>query len=262
MQRSTSRKTLGEFLRSRRERLRPEDFGIAVEGHRRTPGLRREEVAGRAGVSSDWYLRLEQGRDVTPSVSVLEALSGALRLTEVERAHLFLLARKEEPPLRPAPIEVVQAGLARALARMGGTPVFILGRRLDILAWNQEAARVIGDPGRIPAARRNLVRMSLLVPKVRAIYADWRAVAAENIAALRAAHARHPQDRSFTELIDLLHRRSATFRAQWRRHEVDERNRGRWSLRRAHGTVVHMDYDSLLTPDDRDQRLVFFTRPA
>jgi len=101
--------------------------------------------------------------------------------------------------------------------------------------------------------------MSLLVPQVRGIYADWRAVASENIAALRAAHARHPLDPAFTELIDLLLRRSATFRTEWKRHEVDERNRGRWSLRRENGTVVDMDYDSLLTPDDRDQRLVFFT---
>jgi transcriptional regulator with XRE-family HTH domain len=255
----SSRLSLGAFLRSRRERLRPADLGIQETGRRRTPGLRREEVAERAGVSCDWYLRLEQGRDVMPSSSVLEAIAGALELSGTERAHLFRLGRREEPPLRTAEPEVVLPGLSRALERLVATPGIILGRRLDILAWNPEAALVLGDCARIPASRRNLARMSLLVPEVRARRVDWRAAAAENIAALRAAHARHPQDPSFTALIELLTRRSATFRAHWKRYDLHERSRGRWSIRHPRGGVLHLDYDSLLTPEDPDQRLMFFT---
>jgi transcriptional regulator with XRE-family HTH domain len=253
------RRSLGDFLRTRRERLRPEDVGLAATGRRRTPGLRREEVAARAGLSTDWYMRLEQGRDVTPSVSVLEALAGALSLSHVERAHLFRLARSQEPPILASPAETVAPALLRALESLRGTPAFILGRRLDVLAWNAEAARVIGNSARIPEARRNLVRMTLLVPEVRALYVDWRAVAAENVAALRAASSRHPRDPSFAALIELLAQRSATFRKCWKRHEVSERSQGEWALRHPSGARLQMRYDALATPDDPYQRLVFFT---
>ncbi|HEY3090560.1 MAG TPA: helix-turn-helix domain-containing protein, partial [Jatrophihabitantaceae bacterium] len=144
------REELASFLRSRREGVRPQDVGLAPGARRRTPGLRREEVAQLAGVGTTWYTWLEQGRDVRASMEVLEAIAGALRLTPAERTHLVLLGRGEQPPPRRAPAERVSPTLRRLVENLGGNPAYILGRRWDYLAWNRAATVILGDVGAVP----------------------------------------------------------------------------------------------------------------
>src|SRR5919201_3772884 len=149
------REELADFLRRKRAGIKPEDVGLPNGGRRRTPGLRREEVALLAGVGTTWYTWLEQGRDVRASLDVLEALARALRLTPAERTHLILLGRGEEaPPCRP-PSERVSPTLRRLIENLGPNPAFVLGRRWDYLAWNKAACAVFGDLGKVPRSQRN-----------------------------------------------------------------------------------------------------------
>src|SRR5437764_12388931 len=139
------RSELADFLRTRREALRPEDVGLAGGGRRRTPGLRREEVAQLAGVGTTWYTWLEQGRDVRASTSVLDALAGALDMTSAERAHLILLGRGEQIVPERCPRETVEPTMRRRVENLGPSPACILGRRWDYLAWNRAFTVVFGD---------------------------------------------------------------------------------------------------------------------
>src|SRR6476620_11653257 len=173
----TRKAELREFLRVRRARLRPEDVGIQASGQRRVPGLRREEIASLAGMSVDYYVRLEQGRDLTPSPSVLDALARALRLDDVEREHLYSLVRPAAPPAhaggsapdRPAPI---RPGV-RLLLDGIPTPAFVIGRRHDILATNRLARAMLADFDARPIRSRNHARWIFLDPATRDLYVDW-----------------------------------------------------------------------------------------
>src|SRR6059058_1643910 len=149
LERSVSRRReeLADFLRRRRANIRPADVGLPAGGRRRTPGLRREEVAQLAGVGATWYTWLEQGRDVRASFEVLEAISRALRLTPAERTHLIRLGRGEEAPPGKPPAERVSPTLRRLIENLGPSPAFVLGRRWDYLAWNRAACAVFGDYG-------------------------------------------------------------------------------------------------------------------
>src|SRR4051794_32834901 len=151
------RQELADFLRQRRAAIGPEEVGLPAGGRRRTPGLRREEVAQLAGVGTTWYTWLEQARDVRASLEVLEALSRALRLTPAERTHLILLGRGEEPPPVKTPAERVAPTLRRLIENLGANPAFILGRRWDYLAWNDAATMLLGDLGTLPPGTRNHV---------------------------------------------------------------------------------------------------------
>src|SRR3954447_13690644 len=144
------RAELADFLRRRRASLQPEDVGLQNGGRRRTPGLRREEVAQLADVGTTWYTWLEQGRDVRASFDVLEAISRALRLTPAERTHLMLLGRGEEPPPRRSPAERVAPALRRVIDNLGPVPAYVLGRRWDYLAWNKAATALLGDLESVP----------------------------------------------------------------------------------------------------------------
>ena len=146
---------LGDFLRTRRARLAPEDVGLPRGGRRRAPGLRRTEVAQLAGVSVDWYTWLEQGRPITVSTQVLESLVSALRLNAQERAHLFLLAHQQPPPARVMEPETVSPTLQRFLDHQGLSPAFVLGRRWDVVAWNEAACVVFGDFRQMTTRERN-----------------------------------------------------------------------------------------------------------
>ena len=145
------REELADFLRTRRAALQPGDVGLPVGGRRRTPGLRREEVAQLAGVGTTWYTWLEQGREVRASLDVLEALARALRLNQAERTHLILLGRGEAPPPCKNPAERVSSTLRRLIENLGPNPAYILGRRWDYLAWNDAAVTLLGDFGASPA---------------------------------------------------------------------------------------------------------------
>ena len=198
------REELADFLRTKRASLQPEDVGLPDGGRRRTPGLRREEVAQLAGVGTTWYTWLEQGRDVRASLDVLEALSRALRLTPAERTHLILLGRGEEAPPCKAPAEEVSPTLRRLVENLGPDPAYMLGRRWDYLAWNGARARVRGsrDPNR---AARNHMWLWFMDPARRELCSgDWATSARLLVAKFRADSARHIGDPAFEELISAL----------------------------------------------------------
>src|SRR6185312_5250629 len=142
--REARRAELADFLKARRAAIQPGDVGLPAGGRRRTPGLRREEVAALAGVGATWYTWLEQGRDVRASLDVLEAIARALRLTQAERTHLLLLGRGEQPPPCKSPAERVSSTLRKLIEHLGPNPAFILGRRWDYLAWNDAAVALLG----------------------------------------------------------------------------------------------------------------------
>ncbi|NNH72076.1 helix-turn-helix domain-containing protein [Nocardia uniformis] len=252
------RAELGEFLRSRRARLRPEEVGLIDHGaRRRVPGLRREELAMVAGVSVDHYVRLEQGRTLHFSESVLDAVARALRLNPVERDHLYRLARPWSGEESPGE-QQVRPGLRRLL-EAADVPSYIVGRGTDVLAWNRSAAALITDFGALPPCERNLARMVFLDEGMRELYEDWQGKAADVVAYLRLDAARNPNDAGIAALIDELCRSSADFRDLWERHELRDKTHGRYVY--LHPVVGRLDlgYETLRLPDDPDQALVAHT---
>jgi transcriptional regulator with XRE-family HTH domain len=215
---------LREFLRTRRARLQPEDVGIETDGRRRVPGLRREEVAMLAGVSLDYYARLEQGRDLQPSDGVLEAIARALRLTRVERSHLLDLVRSTVAASDPMPLVVapVDAGL-RTLLDGFEVPAIVIDVRGDVLALNRMGRALhVGLE-----ARQSHPRWVLLDPAARGLLTDWEVIARSSVAVLREAAGRHPRDRPLQALVGELSVASPEFRTWWAEHDVDVRCRGR-----------------------------------
>jgi PAS domain-containing protein len=212
------RAQLSDFLRQRRAQVAPERVGIERNGRRRTPGLRREEVAQLAGVGLSWYTWLEQGRDIHPSPQVLDALARVLELDTGERAHLFHLARIELPLAdtgytRDAPPEL--RALVDALAPH---PAYLLNPRTDVLAWNSAAAGLLGIPASAPDGPANLLWWLFTSTQRRGD--QWDATARATLARFRAEHARRIGDAGFARLIDALERESKRFRTLWTEHEV------------------------------------------
>ncbi|MCW2942419.1 MAG: transcriptional regulator [Actinomycetia bacterium] len=246
---------LGGFLRNRRGRLRPDDVGIVIDpGQRRVPGLRREELAALANVSVDYYIRLEQGRARHVSGDVLDAVARALRLDEDERLHLHDLALPGRMPQRP---QRVGRELHQTLAALGGVPAYVVGRRLDVLAWN-DLARVLILRG----AERNMPRLVFLDPQARDIYPRWESKARETVAHLRLAAGRHPHDTGLAALVAELSQGSADFRRLWADHHVRTRNHGRKDFRHPLVGDLSLDYVSMRTPDDPDLALVIYSAPS
>jgi transcriptional regulator with XRE-family HTH domain len=212
------RSELTDFLRTRRAQVTPQEVGLPANGRRRTPGLRREEVAQLAGVGLSWYTWLEQGRDIKPSAGVLDALARVLRLDTAERAHLFHLARVELPLpatdyTREAPPE-----LAEIVTALEPNPAYLIGPRTDVLAWNAGAAAMLGEPTRAPDGRRNLLWWLFTAGGLDS--EQRRSTARSTLARFRAEHARRIGDPDFAALIDALEEASEQFRAWWPRHEV------------------------------------------
>ncbi|GGM06550.1 MULTISPECIES: helix-turn-helix domain-containing protein [Micromonospora] len=207
---------LGSFLTARRARLRPEDVGLVSHRARRVAGLRREEVAVLAGVSADYYARLEQGRERHPSASVLGGIARALDLDADAREHLFRLAGVplDNPPA--AAVEHVDAGLRQLLDAWPDLPAIVLNRRLDLLAHNAIAGALFADF----ADTANLARMTFLDPTGPVFFVDWQRAAETCVANLRLAHGHDPTDRRTAELVAELESASGTFRRLWRRHDV------------------------------------------
>jgi transcriptional regulator with XRE-family HTH domain len=252
------RAELADFLRMRRASLQPEDVGLPNGGRRRTPGLRREEVAQLAGVGTTWYTWLEQGRDVRASLEVLEALARALRLTPAERGHLVLLGRGEQGPACPPPAERVSATHRRLIENLGPNPAYILGRRWDYLAWNQATRVVFGwEPGR-DAASRNHVWLTFMDPTRRELMPDWERGARRLVAKFRADSARHIGDPAFERLISSLRASSPEFDRWWNRHEVAGGGEGRKELH--HPDVGKLVFEhAVFRHEGSDQRLVLYS---
>ncbi|MFF2081529.1 helix-turn-helix transcriptional regulator [Kitasatospora sp. NPDC058162] len=255
-------KEIAGFLRSRRARVTPEDAGLPADGRvRRVPGLRRDEVARLAGVSTEYYTRLEQARALNPSAEVVEAITRALRLDDTEREHLTDLLHSDTRPAArrsPARAQRVRPGLHLMLETLDHVPAFILGRRTDVLASNRLAREVLTDFDALPATCRNLARYYLLDPKARESVGDWERIAAETVAILRLEAGRYPNDRQLADLVGELTLRSPEFAGWWNDHRV---------LRRTHGAKhyhhplvgdLHFSYESFQVPGDAEQTLCVY----
>ena len=253
------REELADFLRTRREALKPEDVGLPDGGRRRTPGLRREEVAQLAGVGTTWYTWLEQGRDVRASLDVLEAISRALRMNQAERSHLILLGRGEEAPPCKNPAERVSPTLRRLIENLGANPAFILGRRWDYLAWNDAAVALLGDLGAVPRAARNHAWLTFTDPARRQMFSDWERSSRVLIAKFRADSARHIGDPAFESLINALRRSSPEFARAWGRHEVSRGGEGRKDLRHPVAGAMSFSHAVFHPAEKLEQRLVLYS---
>lgn len=216
-----SRQELAEFLKTRRARLSPEQAGLPGGGRRRTPGLRRGEVAQLSGVSVDWYTWLEQAREIQVSAQVLENIAQALRLDANERKHLFLLAL-QQLPADPVPAEaIVNPSLQRFLDLQGTSPAYVTDQRLNIVAWNRAAALIYGDYGAMTARDRNSVWRTFTSPYVRDVLRDgWEKHARHRLAHFRAAYGKFAGDPWWMSLISDLSEASEEFRAWWPTHDV------------------------------------------
>ncbi|HET9138496.1 helix-turn-helix transcriptional regulator [Actinophytocola sp.] len=259
-----NRAELADFLRRRRDRLRPQEVGLPPGARRRTPGLRREEVAQLAGMSTDYYMRLEQARSPQPSTQLVAALARALRLTQDERDHLYLLTG-HEPPADPGASRHIAPGLLYLLDRLTTTPAQVLGDLGDLLAQNTMAEALFGCVCSVREPDRNIVWRWFADPAVRRAYPEdeWEYYSRLHVADLRAAVTRRTargRDDAVDRLLDRLRGASPEFTALWERHEVAVRRTSR--MRVLHPLIgpVELDCQALLTPA-ADQRLLIFTPP-
>jgi transcriptional regulator with XRE-family HTH domain len=253
------RAELADFLRRRRASITPDDVGLPNGGRRRTPGLRREEVAQLAGVGTTWYTWLEQGRDVRASLEVLEAIARALRLTHAERTHLILLGRGEDPPPCKQPAERVSPTLKRLINNLGPNPAYVLGRRWDYLAWNEAAAALFGDYASVPRAARNHVWLTFMDPPRREMFSDWERSARLLVAKFRADSARHLGDPEFEELIHALRQSSPEFCRAWKKHEVSRGGEGRKEIHHPEEGLMVFEMAVFNPQESPDQRLVLYS---
>ncbi|GAB3457592.1 helix-turn-helix transcriptional regulator [Streptomonospora sediminis] len=253
-----SAQELAAFLRSRRRRLDPHDFGLPLRRQaRRTPGLRREEVAELAGVSIDYIVRLEQGRGLRPSADVAEALAQALRLAPNERAHLFNLAQ-QRPRNTGKPTAAAAPPLVTLVADLSPLPAMVMNHRFDILAWNSEATRLLVDFETLPPQQRNLMWLCLLDPRIREFYTDRERVVREGIGHLRAAWAAYPEDQALTDRIAEFTARDEEFARLWAEPDIKVNGRGRKEMRHPQAGVIAVQFEVLLPLQDPDQQLVIF----
>jgi transcriptional regulator with XRE-family HTH domain len=253
------RRQLADFLRHARERVSPQEAGLPTGSRRRTPGLRREEVSQLAGMSADYYMRLEQARSPQPSTQLLASLARALRLTEEERDHLYLLASHRPPPARPGGVHI-RPGLLRVLDELTQTPAQILTDLGDVLAQNAMADALLGTICSVREGERNHVWRWFTEEAMRAPYPanELDDLDHYQVANLRAAATRRGNDPASTELVDRLLEASSRFAELWKLHEVVIRRNS--YLRVDHPVIgpVSLEWETLLTPSD-DQRLLIYT---
>ena len=219
-----NRDDLAMFLRSKRRRLRPSDVGLPDIGPRRTPGLRRQEVAQLAGMSVDYYIRLEQARGSHPSRQVLAALARALMLTADEREYLFRLADQSPPPVA-SPSREISPGIRNLLDSLSETPAYVVDAKYDVLAWNTLATHFIGDLAAVPESDRNMIRWVFRLPVTAMPWTDDEAIAFtwSTVADLRAAYARYPADPGVQGLVTEMLGASPRFAQMWQAHDVESR---------------------------------------
>jgi transcriptional regulator with XRE-family HTH domain len=256
---SNAAQTLGEFLRSRRTRLDPASFGFS--GRRRTPGLRREEVAQRANISSAWYTWLEQGRGGAPSAEVLERICSALMLTDTEREHLFMLGLGRPPEVRYLAVDGVSPRLQRVLDSFGASPAIVKTATWNVVAWNRAAAIVLTDYSVLPPGERNILRFLFLNPSVRSKQHDWEAVARFVVGTFRADVARAGIATEVADLVDDLRRISPEFDRIWSENHVLSHNIGENVKRLLHPKLgeIELEY-SLFAVDGRpDLSMLVYT---
>jgi transcriptional regulator with XRE-family HTH domain len=256
----STRSQLGEFLRTRRDRLQPGEAGLSATGSgRRVPGLRREELAGLAEVSPDYLRRLEQGR-VLPSNTVLDALANALRLGPSEREHLQTLAdRARGRPPRPLPEVGIRPTLLRMLEALSPTPAVVLGRCCEVLAWNKTGAALDKVVAHQPPEERNVARRIILDDSSRQLYPEWEALGQEVADVLQLNATRFSDDQALAALIDELQRESADFRRFWERHDVFEKTSGRKLVDHPDVGLLALEYESFEIAPLSGQVLIVYT---
>lgn len=244
------REELSEFLRNRRARLRPEDVGLPPGGRRRTPGLRREEVAVLAGVGTSWYVQLEQGRDITVSASVLDAVSRTLRLAPLEREHLYRLAGANPPDGAAEPGPAL-AEVRRLVDHWMPNPAHVLDRHWNVVALNEAARKVFGlEPG------ANCLKAFFTDPAYRTLHEYWTDMAPTLVAEFRRDAARHPDDPGFEHLAEELRALSADFTALWSRHDVVNDDSGVKGIDHPTMGRLAFEHSALHFPDRPDLRLI------
>ena len=258
---------LGSFLRARRRGVPPERAGFAGGGARKVPGLRREEVALLAGVSVDYYVRLEQGRGIHPSTSVVGALARALQLDAAETAHLHLLASDRASTQRETSAgggahQDVRPGLLALVDSMLGPAVLLYGRRFEVLAANPLGTALFGDPLQHPPGHRSMAWLVFRHGPTRALFPDWEEVARDAVGVLRHEAARHPGDRLLRSLIDELSADDQHFRTWWAGHEVHERTHGSKEFAHPQVGLLTLQYETLTVAEDPDQSLVSYDAAA
>lgn len=249
--------SLGAFLKDRRNRLDPATFGFS--GRRRTPGLRREEVAQRANISPTWYTWLEQGRGGSPSSDVLNRIANGLMLTEPEREHLFMLGLGRPPEVRYRTTEGVTPRLQRLLDSLDASPALIKTATWDVVAWNRAAAVVLTDYGALPVEQRNILRLLFGNPAIRASQHDWENLARFVVGAFRADAARAGAVSEVSELVDELCKVSSEFEALWLENNVHVQGEGLKHLRHPKLGPIELEYSAFAVDGRPDLGLVIYT---
>ncbi len=252
------RHELATFLRNRRERVLPEHVGLPSGTRRRTPGLRRGEVAMLAGMSLEWYTWLEQGRDIHVSVQVLDRLAYVLRLEASERAHLFLLALRQPPPVDTFIPPRISPILQRFLDQLGTSPACAVDARLTVVACNAAHAAAFGAHTAVSERERNLI-WRLFTGPARRRNLEWEELARVYVAQFRAGYGRFINDPWWATQIAELSRSSPEFRELWASHDVITVSEGRKTMQHAHAGVLSFDYLWLQSVDQSDLRLLIHT---
>jgi transcriptional regulator with XRE-family HTH domain len=253
----TNETLLGTYLKDRRAKLDPAAFGFPAE-RRRTSGLRREEVAQRANISPTWYTWLEQGRGGAPSADVLDRISRALMLTDVEREHLFLLGLGRPPDVRYQQSEGVTPRLQRVLDALEPTPALIRTATWDVVAWNRAATVIFTDYGSLPPTQRNILRFIFLDPRARAAQENWDGVARHVVGAFRVDAARAGAAAAVGPLVDELCRLSPEFEAMWRDNDVRGHGEGVKRLRHPVMGSLAFEYSAFAVDGRPDLSMVVY----
>ena len=247
----------GTYLKDRRAKLDPTAFGFPLK-RRRTPGLRREEVAQRANVSATWYTWLEQGRGGAPSADVLDRIARAMMLTDVEREHLFLLGLGRPPEVRYHAPEGISPRLQRVLDTLEYSPAFIRTATWDVIAWNRAAAAVLTDYSTLPDGQRNVLRMMFRDSGVRAAQPNWQSVARYVVASFRADVARAGAARNVQSLVDELCATSPEFAAMWRDNDVQGHGDGVKVLHHPIAGPLSMEFSAFAVDGRPDLNMVIY----
>jgi transcriptional regulator with XRE-family HTH domain len=249
--------SLGNYLKDRRGKLDPAAFGFPL-ARRRTPGLRREEVAQRANVSATWYTWLEQGRGGAPSADVLDRIARAMMLTDVEREHLFLLGLGRPPEVRYRAPDGITPRLQRLLDTLDHSPAFIRTATWDVIAWNKAAAAVMTDYSKLAEGQRNVLRIIFRDARVRAAQSDWRSVARFVVASFRADVARAGAARNVQSLVDELCATSPEFAAMWNDNDVQGHGDGLKVLHHPVAGQISMEFSSFAVDGRSDLTMVIY----
>ncbi len=253
------RKELANFLRTRRSRLSPREAGLPVDtSRRRTPGLRREEVASLSGISLPWYTALEQGRDIQVSEQVLESLARTLRLSHDERNHLHVLANHAVLP-KTTGDESISPALRQILDRMGTYPAYIIDRRWNVAAWNKMTSTLCGDLNQVAEIERNVLWRVFMMKDNGARIVNWENVAPILLAHFRSQYVLHMNDSWLQEFVCKLHDKSEEFRAWWERHDVSGSSEGKQVIHHPKAGLLTFRYNTFTVPDRGDFVMRVFT---